>query len=517
MTDIKIKERLYLSKADDIYVDHHQLMQHQVDALRMLYAQFKKKTGGVILNDPSGYGKTVVAVLFLQALRQILPSPALVLCRAGELQHWRHHFHTWATTEEGLQRTTGGVILNDPSGYGKTVVAVLFLQALRQILPSPALVLCRAGELQHWRHHFHTWATTEDVIFESSNPYVKKSIFVNTRQQLPSLCRRTWSVVVVDDDLPKELQADFKIYLTNEDMKENLITFASIYQWMFPKGPEFDIKQVTGHKNGPADFDKKAYLLDFIFEGIVFRSKNFTPFKKPETQAPPAPIVIEPPRISRKNKDATGTKIKRSKARIEAESNHAAKIPRTEPTERNSTITSKDYYRDKEMDVESFIKNEKPITGEGVEEFMDFQAMIKSDTENLKDIVRNERLNGEVPITEENTDVCTADYQNAINDIVNNENDKSIEESYGNIDVRVTESDSATGKANNGVNVSTENDADVVSVSNSKIEVPNLEENKDETIQVVNNEKKKDLETKLTELEEKTLNKFKGSLLDSIF
>ncbi|XP_063533897.1 uncharacterized protein LOC134744130 [Cydia strobilella] len=454
MTDIKIKERLYLSKPDDIYVDHHQLMQHQVDALRLLYAQFKKKTGGVILNDPSG--------------------------------------------------------------YGKTVVAVLFLQALQQILPSPALVLCRPGELQAWRHHFNTWATTEDVIFESSNPYVKKSIFVNTRQQLPSLCRRTWSVVVVDDELPRALQADFKIYLTNEDMKENLITFASIYQWMFPKGPEFDIKQVTGHKNGPTVFDKKAYLLDFFFEGIVFRSKNFTPFKKPETQAPPAPIVIEPPRISRKNKDATGTKIKRSKTRIEAESIHAAKIPRTEPTERNSTITSKDYYT--EMDVESFIKNEKPITGGGVEEFMDFQAMIKSDTDNFKDIVKNERLNGDqVTITEENTDVNTADYQNAINDIVNNENDESIEESYEDIDVRVTESDSDTGKANNSVNVSTENDAEVTSVSNSKIEIPNLEENKDETIQVVNNESKKDLETKLTELEEKTLNKFKGSLLDSIF
>ncbi|XP_063361992.1 uncharacterized protein LOC134650965 [Cydia amplana] len=455
MTDIKITDRLYLSKSDDIFVDLNQLKQHQVDALRLLYAQFKKKTGGVILNDPSG--------------------------------------------------------------YGKTVVAVLFLHAMRQILPSPALVLCRAGELQHWRHHFHTWATTEDVIFESSNPYVKKSIFVNTRQQLPSLCRRTWSVVVVDDDLPRELQADFKIYLTNEDMKENLITFASIYQWMFPKGPEFDIKQVTGHTNGPADFDKKVYLLDFIFEGIVFRSKNFTPFKKPETQAPPAPLVIEPPRISRKNKDATGTKIKRSKARVEAESNHAAKIPRTDPTERNSTITSKDYYKDNEMDVESFIKNEKPITGEGVEEFMDFQAMIKSDTENFKDIVRNERLNGQATITEENTDVCTADYQDAINDIVNNENDKSIEETYGNIDVRVTESDSDTGKANNSLNVSTENDAEDISVSNSKVDVPNLEENKDETIQVVHNETKKDLETKLTELEEKTLNKFKGSLLDTIF
>lgn len=456
MTDIKIKERLYLSKPDNIYVDHHQLMQHQVDALRLLYAQYKKKMGGLILNDPSG--------------------------------------------------------------YGKTVVAVLFLQALRQVLPSPALVLCRATELQHWRHHFHTWATTEDVIFESSNPYVKKSIFVNTRQQLPSLCRRTWAVVVVDDDLPRELQADFKIYLTNEDMKENLNTFASIHRWMFPKEPEFDIKQVTGHKNSPADFDKKAYLLDFLFEGIVFRSKNFTPFKKPETQAPPVPIVFEPPRISRKNKDATGTKIKRSKARIEAESNQAAKIPRTEPTERNSTITSKDYYKDKEMDVESFIKNEKPITGEGVEEFMDFQAMIKSDTENFKDIVRNERLNGDkVILTEENTDVCTADYQDAINDIVNNENDKSNEETYGNIDVRVTESDSDTGKANNSVNVSTENDAEVISVSNNKIEVPNLEENKDETIQLVNNESKKDLETKLTELEEKTLNKFKGSILDSLF
>ncbi|XP_047995424.1 uncharacterized protein LOC125233443 isoform X2 [Leguminivora glycinivorella] len=390
------------------------------------------------------------------------------------------------------------------------MVALLFLQALRQILPSPALVLCRAAELQHWRHHFHTWATTEDVVFESSNPYLKKSIFVNTRQQLPALCRRTWSVAVVDDDLPRELQADFKIFLTNEDMKENLYKFASLYQWMYPEGDEFDVKKFTGHKNGPDGFDKKAYLLDFFFEGIVFRSKNVTPFKKPEIQAPSAPIVIEPPRISRKNKDATGTKIKRSKARIEAE-HHAAKIPRTEPTERNSTITSKDYYKDKEMDVESFIKNEKPITGEGIEAFMDFQAMIKSDAENFKDIVRNERLNGEVT-KEENTEVCTADYQNAINDIVNNENDKSIEESYGND--RVTESDSDTGK--DSVNVSTDDVAEV-NVGNSNIEVTNVEENKDETIQVVNNESKKDLETKLTELEEKTLNKFKGSLLDSIF
>ncbi|XP_073945015.1 uncharacterized protein [Choristoneura fumiferana] len=461
MTDFKITERLYLSREDDIYVDHCQLPQHQIDGVRFLYAQFKKKKPGVILNDPSGYGKTLQVVLFLSAVKRLLLAPALVLVKDDELALWREHFQRWTQLKD-------------------------------------------------------------DVVFESSNPYLKKAVFVSTRSHAAALARREWTVAVADTGALRDRpQADFKIWLTHADVKEDLYTFSSVYQWLSPK-ETFNPRDFEANKGDPKDVVAKSLLLDAFFEDKVLRRKNFTPFKKPETYTS---LTIEPPKISRKNKDATGTKIKRSKVRIEAETNHAAKIPRIDLPERNSTITSKDYYKERGMDVESFIKNEKPVESDGIEDFVDFQTLMsKSDSNDrtVHEIVtarsgnENVMCNGvnidpsvKDDMSESVSEVNTADFQDAINDIVRNENDDDS-------CVRNENKRDEVIAIGNDKNEAIKNDVGIT--SSKDLDVSVLEETNAETIQdVVNNGSKKDLDSILSDLEEKTLNKFKGSLLDSIF
>lgn len=178
------------------------------------------------------------------------------------------------------------------------------------------------------------------------------------------------------------------------------------------------------------------------------------------------------------------------------------------------------------MDVESFIKNEKPVESDGIEDFVDFQTLMsKSDSNDrtVHEIVtarsgnENAVCNGvnidpnvKDDMSESVSEVNTADFQDAINDIVRNENED--DSCVRNENKR----DEVIDIGNNKNEEAIKND--VVITSSKDVDVSVLEQTNVETIQdVVNNGSKKDLDSKLSDLEEKTLNKFKGSLLDSIF
>lgn len=97
-------EQLYLCKKkgeQDIFVEGEvvqYLRQFQIDGIRFIYNQFCKDGPGIILNDPPLYGKTVQVVLFLSAIISSAQSFAsLIICENENTVHyWKYHFHLWA-------------------------------------------------------------------------------------------------------------------------------------------------------------------------------------------------------------------------------------------------------------------------------------------------------------------------------------------------------------------------------------------------------------------------------------
>lgn len=217
-------ERLYLSKEEngDVYVDTCQLPQHQIEGIRFLYAQFKKKKSGVILNDPSGYGKTLQVVLFLNAVRHLLEMPVLILCNEDDVQNWKEHFSQWTDLYE-------------------------------------------------------------EVAFEFSAVIGKKKVYVNTIKRLNTFCRQQWSIIVVDREnfMKNILQTRFvslnkcyKIWVTSNDMKKHLPTLSKIYEWLY-QNEKFNEKDFTAKENDINDVISKSILLDAFLEDVLIRRNNF--------------------------------------------------------------------------------------------------------------------------------------------------------------------------------------------------------------------------------------------------
>lgn len=212
---------------------------------------------------------------------------------------------------------------------------------------------------------------------------------------------------------------------------------------------------------------------------------------------------------SRKNKDATGTKVKRSRRIIDDDKTILNEIETT--TTRIPTIN------------ENFaLKTDEQNVNDGNNVFVndlnnDMSTGIKTNLE----------ANMEIDSTE------AMDFGDAINEIVRNENIMQTENSTQSI---------FSEEIVNETNVNLENDKESLKVDNNGMEQGTLnhpidimksEQNVDEKVEckeIVKNEEVSNLnktnggetinnniDTKLTELEERTMKKFKGSFLDSIF
>ncbi|KAM3964334.1 uncharacterized protein ACR2FA_001304, partial [Aphomia sociella] len=243
-------ERLYLSKPD-VYVDNYSLLQHQVDGIRFLYRQYVKKNPGVIISEPAECVNSLQVALFINAFIQFLKKPVLILCNESDVDVWAEHFKDKAQC-------------------------------------------------------------FNDIAVKESNPFLKKKIFINSTDILGSFHRCDWSIIVVDDDsflknnqVRSQYKADYKIWLTTTDVKDNLQSFSLIYKWFYPK-EKFNIEEWKVNKGNISDMLTKTIRLEAFLEDIVLRRTNIV--------IPPKSVQEQPAnRVRRGNKDATGTKIKRSR------------------------------------------------------------------------------------------------------------------------------------------------------------------------------------------------------------
>ncbi|XP_045497631.1 autophagy-related protein 23-like isoform X2 [Colias croceus] len=483
MDEAKIPpERLYLwkEKENDVFIEHNNIYDHQTDGLRFLFKQFKKKNPGVILNYPRRCGKSVTIVLFLYAIRKLLQQPVLILCKdTQDAENWHQCFQMW-------------------SGF------------------SP-----------------------DEIAFEPTKALLKKQIFIKSMSDLVSFTRRSWSILVHKDDdfegLPQFSSVDFYIWATSTDVMKDLPFLSSIYKWINPKEKiNFD------HDKG--DF-KKQILLDAQLENIVLRRFRIS---MPDQQTNNDEDYCIQPKKSKKNKDATGKKIKRSKV-------VSKDINVNQPGSSNQE-KKHDTNDDAKMDIETFINDKNPVAKDQDEfddKFADLQydsndSFIYKETKVLNDDTENiDKTDAIASVTEDNlpSDVNTEIIlENSVRESLSDTNDTSdcVLKYSDNTDIHDnTKSDVSLNETSDNINnlsdsILKPDSADVTTNSEMKVQkisngvknndnandslIKDLKENEDTDKKIKPNvSHKTDIDSKINEMEEKAMKKFKGSILDSIF
>nr|ANG83452.1 menm [Biston betularia] len=291
--------RLYLQKPinefiyEYIYIDTIRLPQHQYDGIRFLYREYKKGKIGVILNDPTGYGKRVQTILFILAMHRDMALPTLILCNEGFEEVWTEQFQKWTN--------------------------IAF-----------------------------------DISVQKGNEYRNTKCVIGSFSHINALCRREWGIIVIDDNnVSKEILrawvcAKYRIWLVSCDLKKDLHSFALIYKWYYPR-----IKFIPDHYQSdkkPASLLSNSVKLDAIMEDIVLRRRDVAvPLGQPSHT--PDPI-----QGTRKNKDITGKKIKRSKRLPDKDINTSAESQETGATNgevKEHTFKTMKYKKDR-IDVTNY-------------------------------------------------------------------------------------------------------------------------------------------------------------------
>ncbi|KAG6464194.1 uncharacterized protein LOC115452888 isoform X3 [Manduca sexta] len=373
--------RLDLAKGDkNIYVNVPQLLPHQIEGIRYLYKQFTKKKSGVILNDPTGSGKTHQIVLFLNAVKCLLKQPILILCGAHEKKHWLSHLQVFTDFGNG-------------------------------------------------------------VLLEPINLNTKKMLVcVNTRSNLASLVSHQWSIVVIDDDsavndiLKKGFKTDFKIWMTSVDMKKQTNV------------AEMEIK------------------------------------------------------VTRKNKDVSGIKVKRTKIQTNVEKSSISNVP--------------------DLPVRSILDN--VITNFQNDDINVGLNQTGNDRHRQEPMITNEDiLKSTEPINNCKTRILDSltstndyesEYESNESKFANNASQKAKGIQLKNIETSeiVTELISVENKPQTVFQVLNDSKGIELTVDKTPLCVENVERKNVTSIH-------KNIEETMKQMEEKALKKFKGSFLDSIF
>ncbi|CAH2106709.1 unnamed protein product [Euphydryas editha] len=468
-----ICERLYLQKegTNEIFVNNCQVLkQHQINGLRFLYTQFKKKKQGVIVNFPMHTGKSVTVVLFVQAVINLLKKPVLILCKTdNEMYIWKEYLLRWTDFSD------------------------------------------------------------DDIEVESIKVLKGKKIFIKKADDLLSYQHHSWSIVIVKDDLiDKEMcqisDAEYKIWITSTDMKKDLTMLAFIYAWLYPK-LVFNVKDFIPSEEKSKEILLKSIYLDTFLEDFVIRENNVKQFDKTKKSIASSCISNENGddrlKKARKNKDATGTKIKRSRRIINEEETIINGI---ESTTTNETFVVKSH-EPNENNVKNIfinnINNNKSTICEPSDRHRQYL-----DQNFSPDITNNTETDMEIYLVPMN-------FKDAVNEIVKNENmqTENSTESIHSEDI------------GNKTNLNLGNDKESVNVENNYMEQgvlhhsiditqsePNVDKIEDKCKEIIESVEKvsdrdktneetfhNNIDTKLAELEERTMKKFKGSFLDSIF
>nr|CBH09258.1 HM00021 [Heliconius melpomene]CBH09262.1 HM00021 [Heliconius melpomene] len=477
-----ISECLYLQKEENnkVFLNDCQLLkQHQIDGLRFLFLQFKKKKPAAVVNFPPECGKSVTIALFLKVLKNIVDKPILILCNSkSEINVWNEIILKW------------------------------------------------------------TEYTTDDIAIDSSNVYIKKKIFIKYMEDLTQYLRRSWSILIIKDDLSKTtlklaFDADFKICITSTDVKKDLKMLSTTYNWL------------TKLTMDPNDFMpsgisirekiQKDVLLDSFLEDFLIQETRIEPFKKTQIHKPPDIDTkeVSSPKKSRKNKDASGKKVKRSKRKID-DNIITDNDCENQPTEENNDIIQKNNdHIDITADQNKHNENENSeSTLENYENISDINMNQDNLTEEftfgnaaqdiveMKNILSNKSTESidfdEIAMKIDNNDVNDKDCKDTLEEC-NESNDKcQREEKLTDNDeyFKMCDTKSADSKPTDSMDIGKLGDS---VVKNDLVLKESIDIKQTGTELDINGECHKDIDAKISELEEKALKKFKGSLLDSIF
>ncbi|CAK1595818.1 unnamed protein product [Parnassius mnemosyne] len=503
-------ERLYLDKRrnEEVYIDTCPLPQHQIDGIRFLFRQFKNKKPGIILNNPEGYGKTVQVALFLNAVRRILKNPVLILCKDDkEVNKWINIFKMW------------------------------------------------------------TKYTEDDIAVDPTNIFVKKSIFIKNATETAAYSRRDWSVVVVKNDLVQKdllkvpFNTAYKVWLTTIDMRKDIQMLNAIYGWLYSE-KKFNVENYLASKTNYEGSLNKLLVLDAFLEDIVIARNDFiTPFKTDEVS--PEDEIYILPKISKKNKDATGTKIKRTKRKVEEDN---AMHNKTEYTNINTNskydlgvsnmvMDTQDFIDDFKIDTYSNSNNRFKKKGDedekDVEKFnRDKDILVHKDFEFINDTNLIDTNGEDISFAEAVNDIIDNENERILNDIggqsksngdfsnfnktaeiqvlQENEDSDNIKSEIIPIDINIIKNESIENRSvliavspnnvtNNKTNIKVEIDIDSNSNSKNDATIPKSPNNKSEIEHQKKEKTRNDLDSKISEMEEKAMKKFKGSILDSLF
>ncbi|XP_046959828.1 uncharacterized protein LOC124529929 [Vanessa cardui] len=477
-------ERLYLLKEgqNEIYVNNCQnLKQHQINGLRFLFMLFKRNKPGAIVNFPQHCGKSITVALFLYAVRNLLEKPVLILCKnENEMCIWRENLLRW------------------------------------------------------------TDFNNDDIIIESSKILKGKKIFIKNIDNLASYQQHSWSIIIIkDDSINKEISrisdVRYKIWISSTDMKKDLTMMAFIYDWLYPK-LKISIEDFIPSGNNPKDNYLKSIYLDTFLEDFVVREENIKQFNETKnsftTDIITNQINENKSKQTRKNKDDTGTKIKRSRKIIDADliempNDNKCKETIHDMKNRNIAVGNSDEHNESNV-TETLINNlsyekvsecNKPNIGNSIEQRQyaneDSTGGMESDINTTMEIDFTEPMS----------------FGNAIDEVVKIENNNQ-EEKYTEVEIDFK---------NNQIDLDVECKKNIVENSGNKEGVLdnylNIKSKENVSKEIFNDnienvgttvdgkraqlrqglQSHKDVDTKLSELEERTLKKFKGSLLDSIF
>nr|XP_034830737.1 uncharacterized protein LOC117987788 isoform X1 [Maniola hyperantus] len=403
-----------------------------------------------------------------------------------------------------FNKKSPGVIVNFPPSCGKSATVAIFLNAVTNVLKNPVLIICRDDSaLQYWKEILLKWSSyvEDDIAVESSNAFIKgKKVFLKKREYLYSYLRRRWSIVIIKESVVSKdvfklgFEADFKMCITATDIKKDAPLLTAVYNWLYPKSKKAD--NVTEIRTNMADDETNRK----------------------------GPL---------KNKDATGTKVKRSKI-----------------TKDGTTLSTPSNQNDEKQLIESLGLNSdfqeiKQSINENnnneLNECKDFEkTLIKQEsTESLSlgsdsKVDQNEIKNDINVIKEESAESLNfcSNSKVDLNEMKDLHNktvlQKQLIESLG-LDVKPEIKDEENDDQNNiNENMQTPVQETATNLEDGEIIVMKIEsEDGNEThtesdVNKVSNKRKsdvsdKDLDNKILEMEEKALKKFKGSFLDSIF
>ncbi|KAJ8727918.1 hypothetical protein PYW08_016303 [Mythimna loreyi] len=369
-------DRLFLaqSNGESVYIDDYEIPRDSIDGIRFLYKKFNLRKGGVILNEKDRILRNTQVCLFIRAVRPLLSRPILILCQEGYEYCWVGRFEAWCanmindvtveTQEPFIKKKM--VVINTMVNLHKFCArqwSIIVVDGDAVTSPNPILMLpfkscfkiwCTEINMKENLEKFeeaYKWIFPREIFDKyffipkdigNAVDVVEKSILLDAFFE-EVLIKRNNSTFSHENHIPKRrpgstvfgpnrsssmVLGNTTIRLSMPAPKEvpmvvgdTLITRTKVDPGLGTSRMVGDTT-ITSTSTPPSTSGFKTnretnispntdYIMSVCDTSITASNSASTSF----TPTKPVPTVI----ISKKNKDATGTKIKRSKPKIEPE------------------------------------------------------------------------------------------------------------------------------------------------------------------------------------------------------